>query len=175
MSEKKAVAEDTNNGNGRLFGGWTDIIILGIAITPSVILYYELTKLKNKCEAWENRLVAVEDAVFLKTQTGEKIPITGSVMALQTQVNSLNKLITELNKANVSMNKQMKKLKGDLKKSLIWVAENSSAQTSKKSSLSHSKSLKSGKLAIPDDEDSDEEEENPEDALISEFNEQVVE
>lgn len=183
MSDNKTVA-NTNSDCSRIFGGWTDIIILAIAITPSALLFYEITKIKKQYTELEARLAKIEQIVYYKNTAGEMIPISNLIMGVISDRSENNKTIEQLKKDNAKLIKQI----GILSKrvSSIQMSLNQSMSTSRVTDLSSSKRSGSSQqirtnkgLFIPqqdytDELEDQEEEENPEDDFINNLNEEVI-
>lgn len=179
MSEKKAVANN-NDSSGRIFGSWTDIIILCIAVTPSALLYYEFTKFKKQQAELEARVSKIEQIVYYKNERGEIIPINNLIMGTIADRNINNKAVEQLKKDNAKLIKQI----GALSKRLanIEMFLNQSTSSSRTTDISSSKQsngtqqvrhTKQMFISQPDYEE-EEEAEDPEDDFINSINGEVV-
>lgn len=180
MSEKKTVAATSGDNNSRIFGGWTDIIILAIAITPSALLYYEISKIKKQQVELCERVSKIEQIVFHKNERGDIVSLDKVIMGAFADRASNNATVEELKKDNARLIKQINTISKQLQDLEMFV--NLTAPTSRNTDFSSSKRSNNARkvmynkqMFIPQsDYEEEEDPANPEDDFINSINGEVV-
>jgi len=179
MADNK-ITTNTDNNSGRIFGSWTDIIILCIAVTPSALLYYELSKIRKRQDELEARVAEIEKLVFVD-MGDKKIPVNALLVGIMNNNNENGKAVDAVKKDNAKLIKRLSAIEKHMKMLTSVVGSTTRGNkvndlsASRRSNTSSSKFMDSKFLADDDDDEIEEAtEEDATDDLINQFNSQVV-
>lgn len=178
MADNK-ITTNTDNNNSRIFGSWTDIIILCIAVTPSALLYYELSKIRKRQDELEARVTELEKLVVVD-MGDKKIAVNALVMGnMNDNIKNLQAM-EALKKDNAKLIKRLSAIEKHIQMLTSVVGSTTRGNkvndlsASRRSNTSSSKFMNSNFLADDDDEIEEVTEEDATDDLINQFNSQVV-